>query len=99
MLSHLFIFNILPTVPTPIQSVEVVLGVSSDLDQDEIPESLANELDSLVRTLGGSVRMHQEQLARSTPGPMSVRFHIEGENKVDVAYRLEELVSKSFIIY
>lgn len=68
--------------------------MASDLDQDVVPESLANELDSLVRTLGGSVRMHEEEIKKNAPasGPMSVRFHIEGENKVDVAYRLEEMV-------
>lgn len=77
-------------VPTPIEDVEVTLGFRGEYD-GVLAEPVVNQISKIIKNLGGTVSADGMK-AETTPDVLFVKFSLVGNNKVDVAYRLEQMV-------
>lgn len=75
---------------TPVEAVEVVLGVRGEYD-DVTAVPVANQINRVIRNLRGSFDP-KGVTTEITPDVLYVKFSLTGSNKVDVAYRLEQMV-------
>lgn len=80
-------------VPTPVESVEVTLGFRGEYD-DISAEPVVNQISKIMSNLKGTVSPDGIK-PEVTTDVLYVRFSLVGNNKVDVAYRLEQMVNTS----
>lgn len=80
-------------VPTPIESVEVTIGFRGEYTAENA-EPVVRKIRALVEKLKGSI-VKNIISAEPTPDGLAIQFALEGNNKVDVAFRLEEMVSQT----
>lgn len=78
-------------MPTPIESVDITLGFRGEYD-DVTAVPVINKIAKIVHNLRGTVG-EDGMNAEVTNDVLFVKFSLIGSNKVDVAYRLEQMVS------
>lgn len=82
-------------VPTPIASVDVILGFRGEYDDvNAVP--VVNQITKIVRNLRGTVS-EEGIFTEISNDILFVKFSLIGSNKIDVAYRLEQMVSLYFL--
>lgn len=79
------------SVPTPIDTVEVTIGFRGEFDS-QTTEDATKQMRAIITGLKGTI-VKEEITAETTSDALYVRFSLEGNNKVDVAFRLEEMVN------
>lgn len=77
-------------LPTPIRDINVTLGFYGHYDASS-KDQMENELRFILGKLGAKLR-NDEVSVLNSPEQMMMFFKIIGNNKVDVAYHLEEMV-------
>lgn len=77
-------------VPTPIASVDVILGFRGEYD-DISAVPIVNQITKVIRNLRGTVT-ENGLYSEVTGDVLYIKFSLIGSNKVDVAYRLEQMV-------
>lgn len=75
---------------TPVDTVEAVLGVRGEYD-DITAVPVVNQIYRIIRNLKGSLSP-TGVTSEITPDVLYIKFSLIGTNKVDVAYRLEQMV-------
>lgn len=81
---------------TPIDSVEVILGFRGEYD-DVTAIPIVNQLGKIVKNLKGVIN-NEGIIGDASTDVLYIKFSLIGSNKVDVAYRLEQMVSYYIII-
>ncbi|XP_076257897.1 uncharacterized protein LOC143194965 [Rhynchophorus ferrugineus] len=74
----------------PLESAEVILGFRGEFD-DVNASPVVNQITRIVNNLNGNVN-DNGITTELTPDALYVKFSLIGSNKVDVAYRLEQMV-------
>ncbi|XP_018322456.1 balbiani ring protein 3 isoform X2 [Agrilus planipennis] len=75
---------------TPVEEVEVILGLRGNHDEvSAIP--IVNRIQKIVVSLNGTIK-GEDVRADPDSDVLYIKFSLIGNNKVDVAYKLEELV-------
>lgn len=74
----------------PLESAEVTLGFRGEYD-DITAIPVVNQITKIVQSLNGNVN-DEGIRTEITTDVLYVRFSLIGSNKVDVAYRLEQMV-------
>lgn len=72
------------------ESVEVTLGFRGEYD-DISAEPVVNQISKIISSLKGTISSDGIK-PEATADVLFVRFSLVGNNKVDVAYRLEQMV-------
>lgn len=72
------------------ETVEIVLGVRGEYD-DVTTVPIINQIYKIIKDLQGSVDA-KGIITEITPDVVYIKFALIGGNKVDVAYRLEQMV-------
>lgn len=76
---------------TPIEKADVTLGFRGEFD-DVSAVPVVNQITKIIRSLKGN--LNEEGIKTSiTTDTLYINFSLIGSNKVDVAYKLEQLVS------
>lgn len=75
---------------TPVDTVEAVLGIRGEYD-DITAVPVINQIYRIIRNLKGSLDRNGVT-SEITPDVLYIKFSLIGSNKVDVAYRLEQMV-------
>lgn len=78
-------------VPTPIEQIEVTLGIRGEYD-DITAVPVANQIAKIIRNMKG-LFTPEGVTSDITSDVLYVKFGLIGSKKVDVAYRLEQMVS------
>ncbi|KAK9721248.1 WAP-type (Whey Acidic Protein) 'four-disulfide core' [Popillia japonica] len=79
-------------LPTPIASVDVILGFRGEYDDvNAVP--VVNQITKIVRNLRGTVS-EEGIFTEISNDILFVKFSLIGSNKIDVAYRLEQMVTQ-----
>ena len=85
-----YIQTYLFVVHTPIETVDITLGFRGEYDDiSAIPVS--NQINKIVKNLKGVITKNGIELD-ITPDVLYAKFSLVGGNKVDVAFRLEQMV-------
>lgn len=79
-------------MPTPVEKVEVTLAFRGEYD-DILATPVVNSINKLIQSMKGTISRNQI-VAEPTPDVLFLRFSLAGSNKVDVAYRLEQMISQ-----
>lgn len=79
-------------VPTPIEAVHITLGFFGDFSS-VVSGMMKSQLLRDLTKLGATIQNKQIELLKE-PGVTYIHFTVVGNNKVDIAYHLEELVNK-----
>lgn len=77
----------------PLESAEVTLGFRGEYD-DITAIPVVNQITKIVQSLNGNVN-DEGIRTEITTDVLYVRFSLIGSNKVDVAYRLEQMVGRA----
>lgn len=75
---------------TPIESVDVTLGFRGEYD-DITAVPVVNQIAKIIQTLEGTINS-EGMKADITNDVLFIKFSLIGSNKVDVAYKMEQLV-------
>lgn len=75
---------------TPIESVEVILGFRGEYD-DVTAIPIINQISKIVKNLKGIIN-NDGITGDASTNVLYIKFYLIGSNKVDVAYRLEQMV-------
>lgn len=78
------------SVHTPIESVEIVLGFRGEFD-DVTAVPVTNQVSQIVKNLKGIIN-NNGITSEITGDALYIKLSLIGTNKVDVAYRLEQMV-------
>ena len=78
-------------MPTPVEAVEVRLGFLGS-HRGITSEKIITEVRKVLEKLGAKVRNNLME-SETLPDAIYVMFEVIGNNKVDVAFHLEEMVS------
>ncbi|XP_017786716.1 PREDICTED: balbiani ring protein 3-like [Nicrophorus vespilloides] len=77
-------------LPTPVESVEITLGFRGEYDEvTAVP--VINQISKITKNMKGTVTNDGLEY-EVTPDVLYIKFSLIGSNKVDVAYRLEQMV-------
>nr|XP_022902311.1 balbiani ring protein 3 [Onthophagus taurus] len=79
-------------LPTPIESVDIILGFRGEFD-DITAIPVINQITKIVKNLRG-VPSDDGFLTDINNDGLYIKFSLIGTNKVDVAYRLEQMVTQ-----
>jgi hypothetical protein len=77
-------------VQVPVESVEVTLGFRGEYD-DVSAVPVVNQVSKIVKNMNGIISS-QGFKTEATSDALYVKFSLIGMNKVDVAYKLEQMV-------
>lgn len=75
---------------TPLESVEVTLGFRGEFD-DITAVPVINQITKVIKNLNGNINSDGLK-AEVTSDVLYIKFNLIGNNKVDVAYTLEQMV-------
>lgn len=78
-------------LPTPIDTVEVTIGFRGEFDA-QTAIAATKQMRTIIANMKGTI-VKDELTTELTPDALYIRFSLEGNNKVDVAFRLEEMVT------
>lgn len=78
-------------MPTPIDTVEVTIGFRGEFDA-QTAVAATKQMRTIIANMKGTI-VKDELTTELTPDALYIRFSLEGNNKVDVAFRLEEMVN------
>lgn len=79
---------------TPIEGIEVTLGFKGEFDGvTAIP--ITNQINRIVKNLKGVISK-DGITTEVTPDTLYIKLSLIGSNKVDVAYRLEQMVFSKY---
>lgn len=82
---------ILIVVVTPIEKADVILGFRGEFD-DVSADPVVTQITKIIRSMNGNI--HDEGMTKEiSPDALYIKFSLIGANKVDVAYKLEQMVS------
>lgn len=82
--------KILFAAVTPVETVDTVLGVRGEYD-DISAVPIVNQIYKIIKDLRGTLGS-KGITTEITPDVLYIKFSLVGSNKVDVAYRLEQMV-------
>ncbi|XP_074036900.1 uncharacterized protein [Leptinotarsa decemlineata] len=75
---------------TPIEKADVTLGFRGEFD-DISAVPVVNQITKIIKSLNGNVNSEGLR-AETTPDALYIKFALIGSNKVDVAYKMEQMV-------
>lgn len=76
---------------TPIETVEIILGFRGEFD-DVTAVPVVNQISKIVKNLKGILN-EDGITSEANTDVLYIKLSLIGSNKVDVAYRLEQMVS------